>query len=191
MSGLISVGYFLFSLLFSLVIFMLWARMALRYFRVSSLHPISQTINKFVTPLLKPFDYILPISKKRLSRYDWACFTLLVVVEFLKYILLSLLVLGSLMPMLYLLLYVGADLIIQPCNLLFYAILIRVIMSWINPMQQYALSDILHMLTEPALSIARRGVPTISGFDFSPFLVMIVLKVITIFISASLPVQLG
>ena len=72
------------------------------------------------------------------------------------------------MPILFILLYVLADLIIQPCNLLFYAIIIRVIMSYANPGWQHPLADFLRLLTEPLLILGRKIIPDISGFDFSP-----------------------
>ena len=84
-------------------------------------------------------------------------------------------------------LYVLADLIIQPCNLLFYAILIRVIMSYVNPKWQHPATDFLRIITEPLLILGRKIIPDISGFDFSPIIMMIILKIITLFIGASLP----
>ncbi len=89
--------------------------------------------------------------------------------------------------MVYIVLYVVADLIIQPCNLLFYAILIRVIMSYVNPYWQHPLNDFLRIVTEPLLSRGRRLIPIMANIDFSPFIIMLILKVITLFISASLP----
>ena len=190
MSGFVSVGYFLFNLCFSLIIFMLWARIALRYFRISSLHPISHAIHSISNPLVLPFAMLIPVNKKQSSRYDWVSFAALVTTEVLKFILLSLLFLHGLMPVLYLFLFVIADLVAQPCNLLFYAILVRVIMSWVNPAWNHPISDILRIVTEPALRLGRRIIPDISGFDFSPFLIMVVLKIITLFISGSLPLPL-
>ncbi len=84
-------------------------------------------------------------------------------------------------------LYLVADLIIQPCNILFYAILIRAIMSFVNPTWQHPLAYFLYQLTEPLLILGRRIIPNISGFDFSPLIIMVILKVITLFIESNLP----
>ena len=46
---------------------------------------------------------------------------------------------------------------------LFYMILIRVIMSFVNPHWQGPLADFLRLLTEPLLKLGRRVVPDISG----------------------------
>ncbi len=190
MAGFISVGYFLISLFFSLLIFIVWARLGLRYCRVSALHPINQAIHRFSDPLVSPFQSLLHTKGKRLSRYDWPCFTVLVIIEFAKFIAFGYLLLGTMMPVLLLCAYVVADLIVQPCDLLFYAILIRVIMSWVNPRWQHPIADILYLVTEPLLKRAKRLIPDIAGFDFSPILAMLFLKIITLFISSSLPLHL-
>ena len=186
MSGFITIGYFLLSLFFSLLTFVLWARFGLRFFRVSSLHPISQSINALTTPMLKPINGLFKSSNTRSTRYDWACFTALVVIELLKFVILSLLFLNQPVSLLFLSTSIVADLIIEPCNLLFYAIIIRVIMSWINPGWRNPLADIIFLITEPLLKWARRALPSVYGLDFSPFLIMIGLKTITLFISASI-----
>ena len=190
MSGFTTVGFFLFSLFFSLLTFVLWARFILRYFRVSALHPLSLSISSFTDPIVKPISGLFKSSNTRANRYDWACFSMIIIVELLKLSTLSWLVFGSIPSGAILLLWTLADVIIQPCNLLFYAILIRVIMSWVNPHWRNPLADILVLVTEPVLSKTKRAIPVISGIDFSPFVVLIILKVITLFIGASIPASL-
>lgn len=186
MSGLVSVGYFLFSLVFSLLTFILWVRLALRYIRISSLHPMSQTIFRITDPLVKPLKGLFKSSNLRANRYDWACFTVLIAVEIVKFALIGLLFFSTPPSVIFLLLHVLADLIVQPCNLLFYAIFIRVILSWVNPHLQNPITEILYLLTEPLLRLTRSFIPYFSGIDFSPFVVLIVLKIVTLFISATL-----
>ena len=190
MSGLLAVGYFLFASFFSLISFILWARIALRYFRISALHPVSQSINALTNPIIMPLAHMFSTPKKRLSRYDWPCFCVLVIVELLKFIAIGALFLGAMLPWSFVPLYTLADLILQPCNLLFYAIIIRVIMSWVNPNWHHPIADVIRSITEPLLRWARHIIPVFSGFDFSPFVIMILLKVITLYISASLPLHL-
>lgn len=187
MSGFTAVGFFLISLLFSLIIFSLWIRIALRYLRVSALTPFHQLILSITDPMVRPFNTVLKQKYKPGQKYDWMAFIILIIIEFLKIICLGLIAFNGIIPLLYILLFVIADLIIQPCNLLFYAILIRVIMSYVNPGWNHPLAEFLRLLTEPLLILGRRIIPDISGFDFSPIFIMIVLKVITLFISASLP----
>ena len=187
MSGFTAVGFFLFSLFFGVVIYSLWVRIALRYLRISSLTQFSQLIATITDPLVNPFNFVLKQKYKPGQKYDWMAFGVLILVELIKIITLSLLVFHAIIPVVFLLLYVLADLIIQPCNLLFYAILIRVIMSYASPRWQHPVADFLRLLTEPLLILGRKIIPDISGFDFSPIIMMIILKIITLFISASLP----
>ena len=63
-------------------------------------------------------------------------------------------------------------------------------MSYANPGWRHPIADFLRVLTEPLFILGRRLVPDISGFDFSPFVVMVILKIISLFINASLPWRL-
>lgn len=186
MSPLATVGSFVFGLIFSLIIFLLWARIALRYLKVSSLNPVSQFIHTLTDPVVLPFERLLFAARQQ-SRYDWAAFALLIPVEFIKFVLLALMFYGIIIPVFWLITLVMADLILQPLDFLFYAILIRVILSWVNPQWQHPVADVLRILTEPLLSWGRKLVPDISGFDFSPVIILVIIKMITIFIRASLP----
>ena len=184
MSGILAVGYFLITLFFSLLFFMLWARIALRYFHISTLHPISQGISKFSDPIIKPVAFLFAKTTMRMSRYDLPCLCILILAEFLKFVMISTLFLGVMIPLGLLPLYILADLITQPCNLLFYAIIIRVVISWVNPFWTHPVVDVIKAITQPLLNSVR------SFVDFSPFIVMIALNVISLFISASLPLRL-
>lgn len=190
MSGLLSVAYFLTTLTFSLALFILWARLALRYFKVSALHPVAHSIYNLTDPLIKPIDQLILQDKKARKPYDWACLALIVIVELIKFIILGLILYGTILPISYLIMFVFTDLIVQPCNLLFYIILIRVIMSWVNPVWQHPIADVMKVISDPILIFARRLIPDISGIDFSPFVVMVLLKVVTLFMSASMPLKL-
>ncbi len=128
---------------------LLWARLILRYFRVSSLHPIHYSINSLINPVLRPIDALFGLDKKRISRYDWVGLGLILVVECLKFIIINLLFISPELSWFGLSLYILADLIIQPSHLLFYAILIRVIISWIKPNWQHPIVELLHIITEP------------------------------------------
>lgn len=190
MSGISAVALFLVSLVFSLLIFSLWLRIALRYLRVSTLHPISQLINKVSDPIVNPIQQITQQKFKPGQKYDIPTLISLVLVELLKMVCISLLALHGILPVLYLLIFVLADLIIQPCDILFFAILARVIMSFVNPGWRGPIAELLRLLTEPLLKPARKFVSDVAGFDLSPFIIMILLKMITLFISASLPWRL-
>lgn len=191
MAGFISVGYFLLSLFFSLILLVFWLRLFLRYYRVSLLHPAGKLIYQVTDPLIKPLEALLVQKNTPLPRYDWLCLCYIIVLEALKCLLFALLFYQVSLSLGSLLLYVIAALIIEPCNLLFYALLIRVILSWLNPMwQKHPAADLLKIITNPLIRMGHRIIPNTSGFDFAPFVMMIILKVIVLFITASLPLPL-
>lgn len=190
MAGLIAVGYFLASLLFDLLLFALWARIFLRYFRISSLNSFSRLIYTLTNPILYPIHFLFKYRERAQQKYDWITLVAIVLVEIIKISLLSLILMQTLLPPVLFIIYVLADLIIQPCTLLFYAILIRVIMSYVNPHWRHPFADFLVVITQPLLIVGRKIIPDISGFDFSPFVMMALLKVITLFIQASLPIHM-
>lgn len=187
MSGFTVVGFYLASLFFGLIIFSLWLRIALRYLRVSSLNQFNKLVYTLTNPLIQPLNIVLKQKHQPSQKFDWMAFIILIVVELIKILILSLIMFHAIIPFVFIILYVIADLIIQPCNILFYAILIRVLMSYANPGWQHPVADILRLLTEPLLILGRKIIPDISGFDFSPFIMMIILKIITLFIGAYLP----
>lgn len=186
-SGLSTVGYFIFSLVFSLLLLVLWLRIGLRYFQVTPFNAISQSVYRLTNPWIAPLAKCCPKKLQTSRRLDWGGVIALIGVELVKFSLAWVFFYRTHLPFAWMGLYVLADLIIQPATLLFYAILLRVIMSWINPYWQHPLADVVRVTTDPLLRIGRRIIPDISGFDFSPYLMIVILKIITLFLNASLP----
>lgn len=62
-------------------------------------------------------------------------------------------------------------------TVLFFAIIIRAILSWIMPNMGAGLSRVLMDITEPILAPIRRVLPPLGGIDFSPLLAMILIQV--------------
>lgn len=190
MSGLIAVFYFLFSLMFSLVTFALWIRVALSYFKISALHPISHMVNTLTDPILRPITSITKITHKRSKRYDWPTLAVIVIITVLKFVLINVFFLAHSMPFILIFIYTAASLVVEPCNILFYAMLARAILSWVNPTWQHPIAELLYIITEPMLKRIRNFIPALAGLDFSPLVGMIALKIPAIFIGTMLPLNL-
>jgi YggT family protein len=190
MHFLIDLGYFLFATFFSLISFILWVRIAIRYVRLSRLHPASRLIYQLTDPIVMPIAHHFPHAQAPKNIYDWPCLAVLVLVDLLKFISLGALFLGAMLPWGFLPLYIFADLLLQPCNLLFYAIILHVLISWLNPHWQHPIVDVLRLVTQPLLNWARHKVPVMHGFDFSPLLLLILLKLISFIIRAPLPLHI-
>lgn len=62
-------------------------------------------------------------------------------------------------------------------TILTWAILIRVLLSWIpNLSRDNPLVQLLMQITDPVLEPARRLIPPMGGMDFSPIVVILVLQ---------------
>ncbi len=63
-------------------------------------------------------------------------------------------------------------------TILTWAILIRILISWIRIDPYHPIVRILDQITEPVLAPARRIIPPIGGLDFSPVIVIILLNIL-------------
>ncbi|MBX9675687.1 MAG: YggT family protein [Methylotenera sp.] len=73
-------------------------------------------------------------------------------------------------------------------DVFFYAILMQVILSWVNPHSPF--SGVLDTLTKPVLGPIRRLIPTTNGLDFSPLIALILLQMVNISVFKTLEMQL-
>jgi YggT family protein len=67
------------------------------------------------------------------------------------------------------------------------AIFVRVIMSWVPVRLPLGLNDVVWNVTEPVLAPIRRYMPIAGGMDFSPFIALLLIQVITSIILRVLP----
>jgi YggT family protein len=67
------------------------------------------------------------------------------------------------------------------------AIFVRVIMSWVPMRLPLGLNDLVWNVTEPVLAPIRRYVPIAGGMDFSPFIALLLIQIITSIILRVLP----
>ena len=70
------------------------------------------------------------------------------------------------------------ELISLTINVFLFAILIQVVISWINPGSYNPALSLIHSLTEPLLAPVRRRLPDMGGLDLSPMVVMLGLVVL-------------
>jgi YggT family protein len=67
----------------------------------------------------------------------------------------------------------AADLVLQT---LWFVVLGRVLISWVDPAGSGRISRLLIEMSEPILGPIRRILPTTGGLDWSPLLVMLLLQ---------------
>ena len=168
----------LIQVVFSLYVILLMLRILLQWHRVDFYNPVSQFVIKFTDPVVQPIRRILP----RFAKVDSASILILIVVETVKLCLLFFIVEHHLPSITPLLQAIFASLLDQLINLFFYAILIGVILSWVATGGRTAISEILNLITEPLLRSIRRSIPSVAGFDLSPLVALIGIKIISLII---------
>ena len=76
--------------------------------------------------------------------------------------------------------------IIWVLNILAIAIIVRSLLSWVDPIGRNPISQVLIQITEPVLAPIRRMMGGgIGGFDLSPIIVILVIQVIVQVLSQS------
>ncbi len=165
-------GAFLLDTLFSLYLLAVMLRFLLQAVRADFFNPIAHFIVVITNPPLKPLRRVIP----GLYGIDVASLVLLVLIEVVYQLLNALL--RDLSIDTGMLAVLGFfHLAHMLLNIYFFGILIRVILSWLNPYPN-PLAQMLARLTEPLMRPARRLLPPYSGIDFAPMIVMLVLVLI-------------
>lgn len=164
---------FLINTLFDLYVLAVMLRFLFQLVRADFYNPVSQFLVKITSPLLIPLRRIIP----GMGGVDVAAIVLMLLLELVKLIILSLITGNGLHAGLLAILSVSA-LVDLAFNVFIFAILIQVILSWVNPQSYNPVTGILYQLTEPVLRPARRLIPPLSGFDLSPLVAILALQVI-------------
>jgi YggT family protein len=69
--------------------------------------------------------------------------------------------------------FLVAQLLISVLYVFIVVMLIRVIFSWVSPYPTNAVTRLAYRVTEPILAPVRRWLPSMSGIDLSPMVVML------------------
>lgn len=170
---------FLIETIFGLYILLVMLRFLLQWARADFYNPVSQFIVKATQPPLKPLRKIVP----GFGGMDTAALLFMIVLKVVELWLVTGLM-GLSLQIGGLLILGVADLLGLAINVFIFAILIQVIISWVNPGMYNPVMGLLHSLTEPLLGPARRLIPPISGLDLSPIVVIIVLQLASMLVVA-------
>ena len=170
--------------LFDLYILLVLLRFLLQMLRADFYNPVSQFIVKLTTYPLKIMRRIIP----SVGGQDTAAIVLCLVLIYGKFVLLRLLSIpavqiGGVMAPLSGVSYAGllvfciADLIALVLTVFLVAVIIQVILSWINPGQYNPVIGLVHKLSDPVLKPIRRLIPSLGGLDLSPLFATLLLLV--------------
>ena len=168
---------FLIEFLFDVYIVLVLTRFILQAVRADFFNPISQFIVRATNPPLAPLRRVIPGFKGM----DMASLVLVLALLVLK-IVVVLWVRGYAGP--YdpapLLLYGVRELASLLLSYAFWAILLRVILSWVAPDPGNPVVRIVTQITEPIMAPARKVLPPMGGLDLSPILVLLLLQFLRI-----------
>ncbi|AJD50025.1 hypothetical protein S7S_18065 [Isoalcanivorax pacificus W11-5] len=164
---------FLLGTAIDLYIFVLLTRFILQLVRADFYNPISQFIVKASNPVLVPLRKLVP-ANGNLDLASLVAVLLLVIGK--VYLLLVLGGAGGMPPVAALLLYSLRTLAGLLLNYLFFAVLVRVILSWVAPDPYNPFTAIMIQITEPVMAPVRRILPSMGGLDLSPLIVLLIIQ---------------
>lgn len=163
---------FLIETLFGLYILAFMLRFLLALVRADFYNPVSQFLVKITNPVLVPLRRIVP----SLGKFDTSTLLSMFILQVIALLLIMALRGASLSPLAIGILALS-ELLELLLNVFLFAILIQVIISWINPGNYNPVTSLLYTLTEPILRPCRQLIPAIGGLDLSPMVALIGLQV--------------
>ena len=176
MEAVIYLLRFVFDALLMLLIVRFW----LQWVKADFYNPLSQFVVKITNPLVIPLRKIIP----GFGGLDLATLLLAYVVATLGFVVLES-ISGKSWGLLAF--YMGLLVLIEQAGLmLFFIMIIIAIMSWV--MQGYnPTMMVLQQLTDPFLRPIRSIIPNLGGLDISMIVAFLLMNVINILLSSSLP----
>ena len=169
---------YLLDFAFSAYIFIVLTRFVLQLARADFYNPISQFVLKATNPLLKPLRRVVP----GYGGLDVASLVLVVVLIILKAITILSIQVGGFPSGIggQLILYSLRELAAVILNYIFWAVLLRVILSWVAPDPYNPVVRIVVQIPEPVMAPVRKLLPPMGGFDLSPLVVLLGIQLLQI-----------
>ena len=160
-------------LILSLLQFIILLRFICQVMNVNYYNPVTQSIVKFSGYILKPID-ILGIKSN-----SYLLFLVLYFFTFIK-LYIPLMSSNQLFPTNSLVIISFGYLIKDLINIYWYLIIISAIKSWFNVFVSHPIFSLIDELCKPLYDHVRSFLPTLSGIDFSPIVILFLLQIIEI-----------
>jgi YggT family protein len=184
-SNVVSAIVFVIDALAQLFLFVLLLRFWLPWLGADFRNPLAQAILKLTSPLVIPVRRVVP----PIGRMDTATVLVAFVIQYLT-ILLLLLIVGQMAGIAAIAVTSIVKLVLLSLRLFIFAIIIRVILSWVAPQGYNPALAIIHTLTDRLLRPFRRVIPTLGGLDLSPLFAIILLTALTIIVTGFKPLAI-
>jgi YggT family protein len=174
---------FIVNAIANLYLLVLLLRFWLPWLRADFRNPLAQAILKLTSPLVIPMRRITP----SFGRLDTATVVVAFVMQYLT-IMLVLLIYGHSAGFAPIAITAVVNLVFLSVRLFAFAIIIRVVLSWVSQGGYNPATAIIASLTEPVLRPFRRLIPPIGGLDISPIFAMILLFAVSIVVNGLKPI---
>ena len=173
MLGLNDAAIFIIKTLGSLYLLIVLMRFILHLVRANFYNPLCQFIVKATQPLLKPLRRVIP----SMFGLDMSSLVLALILQMLL-IAVILALKGIMVDLVLLVPWALIALFSLFLNILFYAMIISVILSWVAPGSHNPGAELVAQITEPVLAPFRRIIPNLGGLDISPIFAFIVIQLL-------------
>ena len=171
---------FVVNTLAHLYLFVLLLRLLLPWFGTDFRNPIAQAILKLTSPVIVPLRRIVP----PIGRIDTATVLVTFIFQYVTIVVLLMIMdKFELATFKEIAVTTIVNLVLLTLNLFIFAILIRVILSWISPGGYNPILALIHSITNPVLRPFQRLLTPMGGLDLSPLFAMILLSALRIIIA--------
>ena len=171
MAGALS---FLVGSVVSLYVFVLLARLFMHKHRMSAINPLVRFVINVTAAPLRPLQRVLPECRG----YDSAIIVLLLAIKWIEIELNVWSQQGQWPPFLAAMVIALAYFASLMVDVYFYAIIITAVLSWLPMLPYFPVRDLIDAIAGPPLRWVQRLLPTFSGIDFSPLVLLLGLQVV-------------
>ncbi len=176
---------FIVNTLAQLYLFVLLLRFWLPWLGADFRNPIAQAILKLTSPVVVPVRRIVP----PVGRLDTATVLVAFIIQYLTIVVL-LMIMGHSAGFAPIAITTLVNLVLLSLRLFTFAIIVRVILSWIAPTGYNPALAIIQTLTDRILQPFRRVIPPLGGLDLSPLFAIILLMAVTIIVAGFKPLAI-
>ena len=173
MLGLNDAAIFVIQTLGSLYLLVVLLRFILQLVRANFYNPLCQFAVKATQPLLKPLRRVIP----SMVGLDMSSLVLALIVQMVLFAVILLLS-GYKVDVLFLVPWALIGIFALFLKILFWAMIISVILSWVAPGSHNPGAELVQQITEPVLAPFRRIIPNLGGLDISPIFAFIALQLL-------------
>ena len=168
-----------------LFLLLLLLRFWLPWFGANFSNPIAQGILRLTSPLIVPVRRVIP----PLGRLDTATVVIAFGVQYLTiWVILALRQFATGIATIALTAII--DLGMLSLRLFVFAIIIRIVLSWIAPHTYNPITSLVASISDPLLRPARRFIPPLGGIDISPVFVLIFIGAVSIMLGELRPLPI-